>query len=234
MIERILLVLAVLAVTPRSAAAQTVSDEKLWLAGKGEFDLSREASLDVTAGIRSGADSGLDQLRGEVGVSYRFTDYLAVAASYYLLVRDGYAPLETVDETRHRLAANGELRTRPKRFELSYRMRLQYTTYEQDTDHIAWRHKFHGGYRATKRVTPYAALELIYLFSPHAEYRETRFYLGVDWRFRKRTELGVYFMHQQETNVRLPEENNVLGVELTYTFRHVKKPDDEVTGTDPD
>jgi|MudIll2142460700_1097286.scaffolds.fasta_scaffold11469_3 hypothetical protein len=232
--QRAVLLIAFLILTAGTANAQTVSDEKLWLSATGEFDLSRATQLGLTASMRSGADSGLDQLRAEVQLDHRLTHFFEVGGAYYLTSKDGNPRLDTRDEVRHRLLGQGTLRVRPDRFELSYRLRLQYTTYEFDDDHFHVRNKFKAGYAATKHVTPYAALEFIYLTSPKSEYRETRFYLGVDWRFRKRTELGIYYLRQVETNVNTPEENNVLGVGITYTFKHVKRPDDEVSGTDPD
>jgi len=232
--QRAVLLIACLLVLAGTANAQTVSDNKLWLSATGELDLSHATQLGLTAGLRSGSDSGLDQIRAEVELEHRLTHYLELGGAYYLMSRNGNARLDTRDELRHRLFGQGTLRIRPDRFELSYRLRLQYTTYEFDSNHFHVRNKFKGAFAATKRVAPYAALELIYVTSPNSEYRETRFYLGVDWRFRKRTELGIFYLRQVEHNVNTPEHNNVLGVGITYTFRHAKRPDDELSGTDPD
>ena len=233
-VQRAIPSVAFLLLLAGTADAQSVSDNKLWLSATGELDLTRATQLGLTASMRSGADSGLDQLRAEVELDHRVTDYLAVGGAYYLTSKDGNARLDTRDEVRHRLLGQGTLRLRRDRFELSYRLRLQFTTYEFDSDHFHVRNKFKAAVSATKHVTPYAALELIHLASPKAEYRETRFYLGVDWRFRKRTELGIYYLRQVETNVNTPELNNVIGIGITYTLRHVKRPNDEVSGTDPD
>jgi len=216
-----------------TADAQTVSDQKLWLEGTGEAELSEKSKLAVSSSLRSGADSGVDQFRIDAIFSYRANEYAAFAGRYYLMFRDGYAPLDTRDETRHRVAGDVNLRVQPARFELSYRLRLQYTTYQFDQDHFHLRNRFRAAYAATGRIAPYAALELIYLASPNAEYRETRVYLGVDWRIKKRLELGVYYMRQQETNVNTPEENDILGIGVTYTFHRHKK-DAQISGTDPD
>lgn len=231
--RRTLLVIVIL-LARGTASAQAVSDSKLWLEGTGEIDLSDAAQLAVSASIRSGVESGFDQLRGAARLSYRVTDYLAFAGGYTLISRDGYGPLDTLDETRHRLSGDVNLRVRPGQFDLSYRLRLQFTTYEFEDDHFNVRNRVRAGYRATKRVTPYAALELIYVMAPKAEYRETRFYLGVDWRVKKRIELGFFFMRQEETNVRTPERNSVLGVDLTYTFKRAKNKNDDVSGADAD
>lgn len=217
-----------------TASAQTVSDQKLWLEGTGEAELGDRMKLSVSSSLRSGANSGVDQFRIDAGLGYRVNEYLAFAGRYYLMFRDGYARLDTRDETRNRLAGDVHLRVRPDRFELSYRLRLQYTTYQYDPNHFHIRNRFGAAYAVTKRVSPYAALELIYLASPNAEYRETRIYLGVDWRIKKRLELGAFYMRQMETNVNMPEENDILGIGLTYTFLRNKKNEAQVSGSDPD
>ena len=231
---RIALVAVVLLLGSKTLHAQGVSDQKLWLEGTGEAELGPHLRLAGSTSLRSGADSGVDQFRFDAALGYRLDEHFAFAGRYYLMFRDGYAPLDTQDETRHRVAGDFSVRVRPQRLELSYRLRLQYTTYSLESDHVHLRNKLGAAYAVNKKVAPYVALELIYLASPKNEYRETRVYVGVDWRIKKRIGLDVYYMRQEEENVRTPEQNDILGVQLRYTFVRNKKKDDQPSAADPD
>src|SRR5262245_54188005 len=220
---RACVIVAILMATATTAAAQAVDDEKLWSEATGAVDVTDSVRASVSEQLRSGADSGFDQARTELTLGMRANTYFSFAALYVLMLRDGDPRIGTVDETRHRIAGDASVRYELDRFTISNRVRLQYTTYEFDNDHIHLRDKIRGGYDVTKHVTPYAALELFYLLSPKSEYRETRFYLGVDWQVKKRLEVGAFFLRQVETNVQMPEHNNILGLELTYLVYQVKK-----------
>jgi len=221
---RVPVILAIVLGTAATAAAQGVDDQKLWSSATGAVDISDTMRASVSEELRNGADSGFDQARTELELGIRPNAYLGFAALYVLMLRDGDPRIGTVDETRHRVAGDASVRYEHERLSLSNRARLQYTTYEFEDDHVHLRDKLRAGYDVTKRVTPYAALEFIYLLAPKSEYRETRFYLGVDWRVKKRLELGAFFLRQDETNVQMPEHNNILGLELTYLVHRIKKP----------
>ena len=214
---------AIVMATATTAAAQAVDDDKLWSEATGAVDVTDSTRASVSEQLRSGADSGFDQARTELTLGVRANPYLSFAGLYVLMLRDGDPRIGTVDETRHRIAGDAAVHYELDRLSLSNRVRLQYTTYQFDDDHIHVRDKIRGGFDATKHVTPYAALEFFYLLSPKSEYRETRFYLGVDWRVKKRLELGAFFLRQVETNVQMPEHNNILGLELSYLVYKIKK-----------
>ena len=80
------------------------------------------------------------------------------------------------------------------------------------------RNRFKIGVDLPRGLQPFAALELFYLLTPVSEYRETRFYLGLDWNLTSRLDLTAYYMNQKETNVQMPEENQVLGLGISYRF----------------
>jgi hypothetical protein len=206
-----------------SAVAQPVDDNKLWSTATAEADVTRTLRLEASEELRTGSTSGFDEARTEVELGVRPTSYLGFAAVYVLIVADGDPRLGTADETRHRLAGDTSLRIERGRFGASNRVRLQYTTHEAEAGRTEIRDKIRAGYEVVDHVTPYAAVELFYLIDPKAEYRETRWLLGVDWRLNKRFELGAFYLRQDETNVQMPEHNNILGFELTYMVRRIKK-----------
>jgi len=220
---RVHLVIAFVLCTASTAAAQAVSDSKLWLSGTGEADLTHMLRAGASLELRNGADSGYDQTRVGLELGIKLNKYFGFDVFYVLMLRDGDPRLGTVDETRHRIGVDANQRFDTDRLTIGNRIRLHNTTYELDSDHVHLRDKVHVGYEVVEHVTPYVALELIYLLSPKSEYRETRFYVGVDWHAMKRLDLGAFFLRQVETNVQMPEHNNIIGLEATYLFRRVKK-----------
>lgn len=222
---RAYVVIAIILASSAPAAAQAVDDTKLWLSGTGEADITENVQFGGSLELRSGSDSGFDQIRAGLEVGFKLHRYVGLDLFYVLMSRDGNAQLRTPDETRHRVGTDINLRYDTDRLTLGNRVRLQHTTYEFESDHDHIRDKVHAGYEVVKHVTPYVALEFIYLVNPKAEYRETRYYIGVDWHAAKRFDVGAYFMRQIETNVNIPEHNTVIGLEATYLFRKVKKTD---------
>ena len=217
-------VFAILTATAAPAAAQAVDDQKSWTSVAAEADLTRLVRVGASEELRVGVDSGFDQARTGVEVGVRPLDYLSFGVLYLLIVSDGDPRLGSTDETRHRVAGEVTARYGPGRLALSNRARLQFTTHEGD-DRWEVRDKIRAGYEVVDDVMPYLALEVFYLIDPISEYRETRFYVGVDWKATKRIELGAFYLRQQETNVGSPEHNNVLGLEATFRIRRVKNKD---------
>ncbi len=222
---RAYVVIAIIIASTTQVAAQAVDDTKLWLSGTGEADITENTKFAGSLELRSGADSGFDQARAGLELGFKVNRYVGLDVFYVLISRDGNPRLQTPDETRHRIGTDFNLRYDTDRLTIGNRVRLQHTTYEFEADHDHIRDKVHAGYEVVKRVTPYVALELIYLVNPNAEYRETRYYAGVGWHAAKRLDVGAYLMRQIETNVNTPEHNTVFGLEATYLFRKVKKKD---------
>jgi len=197
------------------AWAQTTTDEQLWIFGEGQAELTKKLRLDLEQQLRlDQAATGFDETFTELGLHYRLLKPLRVGGFYRAIFLDG--------ETRHRVGGDGEARVGFGRVELSYRLRLQYTTRDQG-GRTALRNRLKIAVDAPYGLVPFAAGELIYVFEK-SELREERLYLGVEFAVTKRTGLSAFYLLQNEINVNAPERNHVLGLGLTWTvFEHAKK-----------
>jgi uncharacterized protein DUF2490 len=212
-LRALLIAAALLAVAPAPARAQVQEDNQAWLTAEGRADLTRALRLTVQQELRVGTEAGYDETFTDVELGYRINRRFAVGAHYRLILLDG--------ETRHRVAGDAAVRWRKKPVDLRYRLRLQATTREADSTLVPMRHKFTLGILAPHHLEPYVAVEFHYLLSPVSEYRERRLYAGVEWAATDRLDLEAYFLDQRESNVQLPEHNQVIGLMASWQFRSV-------------
>ena len=208
--------LATLAAFPGVARAQN-RDTRLWVGGGVDAGLGPRVRLAAEQELRVGADAGFDETHTEVGVRFSPLRWLRLGSFYRLAILDS--------ETRHRLGADGEGLLPLGRARLRYRLRLQATTRPADDTRVVVRNRVKVEVRATRRVEPFAAVEIHHQASPKAEYRELRLYLGADVRLRATLDLTAFYLYQDEANVAAAETNHVLGVGLVYHFGDLRARD---------
>jgi len=201
------------------AFAQAVTDERVWLGAGVDAGLGPRLRFSAEQQLRLGAGVGFDETHTELKAQYRILDMLRVGVLYRLAFTD-------VD-TRNRIGAEVKLQGTYKMITGSYRLRLQDTTRpSQNSDQVMLRNRLKVDIEATKRVTPFASIELHHQLSPVAEYRKFRLTLGVAWELTKKIELDGYYLFETESNVNMPQTNHILGLELIYhlgNLRHKEK-----------
>lgn len=189
------------------AGAQTREDTQLWVGAGATAALGKTVRLGVEQELRVGSQAGFDETFTDVGLGLRFDRFLRAGAHYRYIVQDG--------ETRHRVAGDVTASFRKKPIELSWRVRLQATTRENDDALVPIRNRFGVAVDLPHRLEPYAALEVHYMLSPVNEYRERRLYLGVSWGVTKDIDLRAYYLNLREANVAEPDAFHVLGLSLS-------------------
>ncbi len=210
---RRLLPLILLLLLPSAARAQTVEDNQVWMTLEGRADLTRSLRLAVQQELRLGTEAGYDETFTDIELMLRMSRALAVAGHYRLILLDG--------ETRHRATGDFVARLRRKPVELTYRLRLQVTSRENDDALVPLRNKLKLALTTLGDLEAYVAIELFYQLSPASEYRETRFYVGAQYQLSKKLDVEAFYLEQRETNVAAPENNHVLGLGVVYSFRDV-------------
>lgn len=182
-------------------------DEQSWLEGGVDAGLGSRVQLEASQQLRLGVDAGFDETHTQLEINWRVIDQIQIGALYRLIILD--------NEVRHRIAGQGELRGKAGKLTASYRLRLQ-ETFRTNDDRLVLRNRGKLAVQVVKRVEPFMAIELHHQLDPQAEFREFRFVAGVDWRLSKQLDLATYYMFQDESNVRMPERNHILGASLTY------------------
>lgn len=204
--RRSLLVLLVIAI-PHLAHAQRATDERLWAEVGVDADLGRRVELGVDQQLRLGAEAGFVETHTQLEVGVRLARFARVGALYRFSVLDG--------EQRHRLAGRGDLRLERGKVTASYRLTVQ-ETFRPAEQQLVIRNRGKLAVDASKRLAPFASVELHHQLAPVSEFRELRLVLGAEYRLTRRWDLAGYYLFQDEANVKVPERNHVLGVGVTF------------------
>ncbi len=194
------------------ASAQS-SDAKLWTGFVGKIELAEPLNLNLEHQERLSSDKGIEKNLTEGKLSLRVHDYVRLAGAYRVIATEA-------DSFWHRYSADAIAGYEIGALELSYRLRYQ-TTVRPTENRSLVRNKFGVEYDMGK-TSPWAAFELHYS-TDKSEFREARFALGVERKLSKKIKIGAFYMFQNEFNKRIEERNHVLGVEMTYVFRRIKK-----------
>lgn len=207
------LIAAALAV-PGVAVAQTVTDQKVWIAGEGRAELTPALRLALEQQLRLGdSGSSFEQTFTELGLRYRIAKPFRVGGFYRAIFLDG--------ETRHRLGADGDAQLALGRAELAGRLRLQHTLRDAGGETVV-RPRLKLSLDAPHRLTPYVAAELFYSLD-RGELRERRLSAGLGWEITKRIELTGFYLYQHEDRS-TDEQAHVVGFGVVWTVRTVDKP----------
>ncbi|HUG61605.1 MAG TPA: DUF2490 domain-containing protein [Methylomirabilota bacterium] len=197
------------------AAAQARRDIQSWLSAEGRVEFTRRVRVGVEQDLRIGREAGFERTHTGLEIKVELSRYFGAAAHYRFIATD--------EEIRHRIAGDLEAEVRPGKLRVSYRLRLQATSREQDDPLIPMRHRVKLGFDGPHRLEPFAAAEISYLLSPAAEYRERRLYLGLAWGVTRRLNLTAYVLSLAESNVQMPDEFTVIGLGVSYRFRDARK-----------
>ncbi|HLG03256.1 MAG TPA: DUF2490 domain-containing protein [Bacteroidia bacterium] len=162
-----------------------------------------------------------------VGLAYRFTKWFKISGTYRFIYK------HKDDNTwgvRHRGYVDLAFRTKPGRYVLSYRARLQseirtagYSNEYGKVPEIYFRNLFKAGYKVNDVVTPYLATEIRFqIQNPRIPYHNgidrSRFIGGLDYAINQNNTFGAYFLFQKEWNVKNPETLYIIGLEYVLSI----------------
>jgi len=207
----LVLALLAIAVTATTAAAQPRSDRQVWVSADGQAALAKEVRLGVEQQLRlADSGAGFDETFTQLSLKLRAAGFVGVGVGYRYIVRSD-------DERRHRGFGDIYLEHDLGPVELEYRLRLQATTRQMDTQTVV-RNRLRAGLDLPHRLTPYLAGEVFEVMAPNRELRELRAYAGLDWQTTKALGLELFYLRQQELNVNHPERNDIVGFGMSYRF----------------
>jgi hypothetical protein len=206
---------------------QTQPDYCLW----GEFALekkiSKKLSLEFEEEIRLNQNiSRLNYIHSSIGGGYRLNNALKFAFAYRFT---GKYTLNDEFSYRHRLNLDASYRYSFSDFTFTYRTRIQselknYLSSSNGKNPAwEWRNRFVAKY-SHKKISPYVGFEIFYQIkdarNPELDntWPKHRLYVGVDYKLKKRNEIGVSFLIQRGIDDDEPNELNVIGINYSYTL----------------
>jgi hypothetical protein len=218
--------LVLLVIAPTVAAAQTITDERLWVAVSAQDRLGATSDwrwfVDVIARSRNGVDD-LDAtaLRGAIGVD--LSSHTSVAA--------GYAAAQSYPSSggvtlEHRIFAQAQWRGRPAGGSLAFRTRLEQRRIEGNSG-AAWRVR--EQVRFSHAVAPGSRVSVVtwdeVFFHANATRRyargldQNRAFVGLGVALDAHAGLDVGYLNQFSRSRSGPDRvNHILSVTLALTF----------------
>ncbi len=194
------------------AYAQMESPE-LWSGYTLKYTIHKSLRAEAEQQFRTG--DGLQNLRAaflEGGLRYEITDYLHIKPQLRYTIRNK-------DRNEFRMSLDANLSWNFKKWNLrpGYRFRFQNTTVNYTGQNLTLlRNQLELEYNLSKLVDPYLEYENFYRLNDKNEVRTHRYTLGAKWRLNKHTDLKTYLRRDNEVNVKDPEEENIIGMELSF------------------
>lgn len=218
-INRILLVLLIFLST--SALAQE-KDFQSWYTFEFAYDANDKLRLSLEEELRFRENSSfLDRNQLDIGADYQITDAFS-GGLFYHMVTDH--PEEGTFETFHRFYADGEYEFKPRRFEISARIRL--STDAEESGELSdifsegiHREKVTVRYNIRKTsFTPYVAGEMYFPLRTYEHYlQKYRLFAGFTYRLADAHRIGLSFMRQHRLTSSVPKYDYVL--QVNYRFK---------------
>jgi hypothetical protein len=200
------------------------SDAALWMSMNAEKKITKGFSVSLAAELRMNNNiTEVGTYFTELGLNYRFSKKVRLSGNYRFMVR---SKNDGTYSNRHRYYFDLAYREKIKSVTVSFRTRFQsqyadiYSSAEGKIPEYYLRNKLTIKYAVTKKVTPYISAEL---FTPLCNVDgitidNVRYSGGVEYEFSRAHTLDLFYMLQQEYNVKNTETDHIIGIGYYFTF----------------
>ncbi|MBI5324599.1 MAG: DUF2490 domain-containing protein [Ignavibacteriae bacterium] len=182
-------------------------DTELWTGFAIDIPIWENLSFEPSEEFRF--DNGISQLKSaitDLGLKYKINKYFKVAATYRLHVRP--------ELPNHALYLKGYFRYNFEPLDFTYKLtyKKKFEEFNQTQEHI--RNKVTLEYEASKLIRPFIAYELFYRlnYKKGDRFDNYRFYLGCNLRINKDHEIQLYYMREEEINMKKPNSSDIIGI----------------------
>lgn len=192
-------------------SAPKVVDNQLWLGVEFRKELNDKFRVDIEQQTRLNNNwKDVKATFFEVGIRYKPLSFLVIKPQFrYLWMVN--------NRNRYRISVDATTRYKfdAMPLKLYYRARFQNATVVYTGEHItALRNLVGAEYKLAKWITPYAETEWFYRFNSKNEFRVFRYTFGAELRLNKNMDVKVYFQSDAERNVKIPVQQNVVGIKM--------------------
>ena len=146
----------------------------------------------------------------DLELKFNVNKNFSITANYRFIIKP--------DETNHRIYTNISYSWKKNKFEISPRIRFQHEFIQNSPDENYIRPKISFSYKVNKKWEPFLSEELFFhvLYYKGDEFDESRLSGGVNYDFNKNTSLKLYYLFEQQFNVKTPQQNHVLGIAFEH------------------
>lgn len=209
-------------------ATKASQDFGIWTTINLEKKLSERFSIIFTEEFRLRENaSRINLFYSDLGVEYRPAKILKIALSYRNIQK---SLIDGTYSYRHRIQLDITLKKKFGNFAVSYRQRLQREqrdVYNSENGQLVeWysRNKFTVKLDLDKPLKPYVAAEFRYqirnarMVESDDTWHRARYIVGLDYRLNDKSTFGLFYLMQNEFNVKTPQSIYIVGVEFSYSF----------------
>ncbi len=190
----------------------------------GEKKITKGFSISLAAELRM--NNNITQVGTyftELGLNYRFSKKVRLSGNYRFMAR---SRADGTYSNRHRYYFDLAYREKIKSVTVLFRTRFQsqyadiLSSPEGKVPEYYSRNKLTIKYDATKKATPYISTEL---FTPLCNVHgitidNVRYSGGVEYAFNRVHTIDLFYMLQQEYNVKNSETDHIIGIGYYFTF----------------
>lgn len=200
---------------------QNNADFEIWTGVKANYKISKKLRIDLRNQVRLEQNaSQFQQNFTQLGLRYKFTDYLSIAGATRFIMENADADPSTPVEQLLRWQTDLELSPETGRFSPSFRLRYQNKNEIEllgldPTQRL--RYKFGLDYNFRKwKLDPEAAIELFDKIQNTDGIYKLRYTLGTTYSLNKKIDLRFYI--RREDRLDRNESANILYLRLNYSI----------------
>lgn len=192
-----------------------------WYSLSAQYDITKRIQLNISEELRTTSNaSETDQIFTDAGISFKLNKYVSVGG-YYRFIKKRED--NNLFYSRNRFYGELNLECPLKRFEISYRFRVQrqvneFSEYAYNPPVIYNRHKFELKYNIKgSKITPSLFYERFYRTNHIKAYYadNARYGFGLDYRFNKNHKVGIGYLIDKDL---YPENKYLNVITLNYRF----------------
>jgi hypothetical protein len=182
-------------------------DTELWTGAS--IDIPIWDGLSIEPGEQIRIDEGISHLKSaitDLSIKYKISKYFKVSTTYRLYVKP--------ELPNHAFYLSGYFKYNFNPLELTYKLtyKKKFEEDNQTEEHI--RNKLTLEYDLDKWIKPFAAYELFYRlnYKKGDRFDNYRFYLGFNIKINKDHEIQVYYLREEEINMKNPKRSDIIGL----------------------
>lgn len=222
--NKIKIVLAFLMLLFNVSVFSQNNDMQLWTNISLEKKLTKTFSFNFTEEVRFNENiSEVGQFFSDIGGTYKISKAWRISANYRFTNK---RQVDNSYSKRHRYYFDLSFKKKFNLIVFSFRTRFQsqyadiYSSNDGTVPSYYSRNKLSLKLDLNKKYSPYLSAEMFYqLNNPDGNKIDNmRYSGGLEYEFNKRMGVDLYYMIQQEYNVKNPERDFVVGVGYKYSF----------------
>jgi hypothetical protein len=182
-------------------------DTELWTGFSIDIPIIENFSIEPAEELRF--DEGITKLKSaisEISLKYKFNKYFKILTTYRLYIKP--------ELPNHALYFSGFFNYDIEPLEFKYKLTYKKKFEEENNTEEHLRNKITIEYEPAKWIKPFLAYELFYRlnYKKGDRFDNYRFYLGCILKINKDHEIKLYYMHEEEINMKNPKRANIIGV----------------------